>query len=181
MTILTATVLRTHVETDLADAALTRLGSAAEQLIIREAGDTSALTEIFNEVNFPAGRERILYLSRTISSIASIKERDHFDDDQTTLSSDDYRQEAGRKLIRLREGTNSRQFWAPHTEVIYTPVVDSDLRELVQINLVKLAVMYAGAAREEMGDFDFWHVDHATETRKLLALLNNSKNRMPLV
>ncbi len=181
MTILTATELRTHVETDLADPALTRLASAAEQLIIREAGDTTALTEVFNEENFPAGRERILYLARTTSSIASIKERDHFDDAQITLSSDDYRQEAGRNLIRLREGTNPRQFWASHVEAIYTPDTDSDLRELVQINLVKLAVMYSGAQREEEGDFEFWHLDHATETRKLLALLNNSKNRMPLV
>ncbi len=181
MTILSATELRQHIETDLSDTAIDRLGSAAEQLIIREAGDITALTETFNEEGYPRGRERIIYLARTVTSITSIKEREHFDDDQTTLSTDDYRQEGGRRLIRLREGTNSRLFWAPHTEVVYVPVVDSDLREIVQINLVKLAVMYSGAQKEKQGDFDFWHLDYATETRAHLAQLNNSKNRMPFV
>ncbi len=181
MTILSATELRTHIETDLSDTALGRLGSAAEQLIIRAAGDITALTEIQNEQGYPGGRERIIYLARTVTSITSVKEREHFDDDQITLSADDYRQEGGRRLVRLREGTNPRLFWAPHTEVNYVPVVDSDLREIVQINLVKLAVIYSAALRETQGDFDFWHVDYAKETQGHLAQLNNSKNRMPFV
>lgn len=181
MTILSATELRTHLETDLGDTALDRLGSAAEQLIIREAGDITELTEVLNEQGYPRGRERTIYLARTITSITSIKEREHFDDAQITLSADDYRQEGDRALVRLREGTNPRLFWAPHTEIIYVPVVDSDLRKTVQINLVKLAVMYSGSQRERQGDFDFWHHDYAKETRGLLAQLNNSKNRMPFV
>ncbi|KKN39098.1 hypothetical protein LCGC14_0746940 [marine sediment metagenome] len=181
MTILTATELRTHIETDLADAALNRLAAAAEQLIIREAGDTAALTEIFNEEGFPQGRERTLFLARTTSSITSIKERDTYDGTQTTLSADDYRQEGGRKLVRLTDGTNSRSLWAPHTEVIYVPATDSNIRELVQINLVTLANMYIGAKQEQEGDFDFEHLDFAPETRKILSLLNNSNNRMLVV
>ncbi len=181
MTILSATELRAHIETDLSDTALGRLASAAEQLIIREAGDVTALTEIHNEQGYPRGRERIIYLARTVTSITSIKEREHFDDDQTTLSADDFRQEGGRQLVRLRDGTNPRLFWAPHTEIIYVPVVDSDLRKIVQINLVKLAVMYSGAERERQGDFDFEHVDYAKATRGHLAQLNNSENRMPFI
>lgn len=178
MAILTVSQLQEHIETDLGDDAIQRLADAAEEMIVREAGRTSDVTETRNEWGFPSGRHRIIYSSRPIASIESIKERDHPDDTQTTLSADDYRQEGVRRLIRLQQGTNSRLLWAPHVELIYTPESDSDIRELVQIDLVKLSIMYSGAQKEKQGDFDFWHNDTATETQAILRRLRTARNSM---
>ncbi len=178
MTILTVSQLQEHIETDLGDDAIQRLADATEEMIIREEGETSAVTETRNEWGFPWGRNRTIYTARAISSITSIKERTHPDDDQTTLSTDDYRQEGTRRLIRLQEGTNPRQLWAPHVELIYTPESDSNIRILVQIDLVKLAIMYSGALKETEGDFSFWHHDTAMETGAILRRLNTARNNM---
>lgn len=179
MAILTVSQLQEHIETDLGSDAIQRLADAAEQLIVREAGSASAITEVVNAWGFGRGRDRIIFTARPISSISSIKERDDADDDQTTLSADDYRQE-GRRLIRLRDGTNPRLYWAQHVEVIYTPSTDSNIRELVQIDLVKLAIVNSGAKRERMGDFDFWHHDTMAETKAILGKLRNGHNDRPI-
>ncbi len=178
MAILTVSQLKEHIEPNIGDAAIQRLADATEQMIVREAGQTSAVTETRNEWGFPWGRHREIYSSRPITSITSIKERDHPDDTQTTLSADDYRQEGVRRLIRLQEGTNPRQLWAPYVELIYTPESDTNIRELVQIDLVKMAIMYSGALKETEGDFSFWHHDTAKETAALLRPLRTARNNM---
>ncbi len=178
MTILAADDLREHIETDLGDVALLRLAAAAEEMIIREAGTAASVTETRNEWGFPWGRHRTLYAARPVSSFTSIKERSHPDGVQTTLAADDYRLEGVRRILRLREGTNPRQLWAPHVELIYTPDSDDDIRKLVQIDLVKLEIMYSGALREREGDFDFWHKDTATETAAILGKLRTARNNM---
>ncbi len=178
MAILTVSQLQEHIETDLGDDAIQRLADATEEMIVREAGDTTAVTETRNEWGFPWGRHRVIYSSRPITTISSIKERSHPDDTQTTLATDDYRQEGVRRLIRLQEGTNPRQLWAPHVELIYTPESDTNIRELVQIDLVKMAIMYSGALKETEGDFSFWHHDTAKETAALLRPLRTARNNM---
>ena len=180
MAILTPTQLRQHIETDLADAALQRLADGIEELIEREGGGTTDETENFNEWGFPRGRNRIIYTARPISSITSIKERDDPDDAGTTIATDDFRKEGNRALVRLQDGTNPRLLWAQHVEVIHTPLVDTSLRQVVQINLVKLALNYSGAKREKHGDFEFWHHDSGKETRAILMPLRNARNQMPL-
>ncbi len=180
MTILTPEKLREHIETDLGDPALLRLAAAAEQMIIREAGETTPVTETRNEWGFPSGRHRTLYTARPVSSITTIKERDHPDDTQTTLATDDFRLEGVRQIIRLQEGTNPRLLWAQHVELVYTTDSDDEIRKLVQIDLVKLSVMYSGAQREREGDFDFWHHDTAKETNAILGMLRNARNN-PIV
>ena len=180
MAILSVAELREHIETDLGNDALQRLADAAEKNIDRASGGTGAVTETFNEWGFPRGRDRIIHASRPIGTITSIKERDDPDGTQTTLSADDYRQEGDRDLVRLRDGTNPRLFWAQHTELIYSPTTDSALRASVQIDLVKLGVVYSGAKRERMGDFDFWHHDTAKETVAVLLPLRSSFNQLPI-
>jgi len=180
MAILTVSELREHIETDLADTALQRLADAAEETIDREDGGTAAVTENFNEWGFPRGRNRVIYSSRSISSITSIKERDDPDDAGITVAADDYRQEGNRALVRLRDGTNPRLFWAHHIEVILVPVVDGSIRKEVQVNLVKFALNYTGAMREKHGDFEFWHRDTGKEMSAVLAPLRNARNQMPL-
>lgn len=178
MAILTVSQLQEHLETDLGSDALQRLAEATEEMIDREDGGTAAVTEDFDAFDFLSGRDRRIYTTRAISAITSITERESPDDDVTTLSADDYRQQGDRTLTRLRDGTNPRLFWAPHVRIVYTPVVDSSIRELVQIDLVKMAINYTGAQRERMGDFDFLHVDHKKETESHLSRLRTGKNRM---
>ena len=180
MTLLSATQLREHIETDLGDGAIDRIANAAEKMIDREIGAVGAITQIFNEWGYPRGRDRVLFTTLPIGSITSIKERDDPDDTQLTLSADDFRQEGNRSLIRLRDGTNPRLFWAQHTEIIYALAAETEIRELVQINLVKLNLMYSGARKEKQGDFDFWHAEIQKETRAILAPLNSSRNKLPI-
>ena len=172
MTILTATELRTHIETDLPDTALTRLASAAEATIVGVVG------VVASQVDYLRGGTRNSYPTRAISSITTIKERDHPDDAQTTLSADDYRLQGKFFIVRLREGTNPRLNWAPEVELAYVPAIDSSLLEVVQINLVKLALVYSGAVRESDGDFDFWHGDYAKQTKAVLMPLTGSVNAL---
>lgn len=183
MTILGADELREHIETDLGDVALLRLAASAEEMIVREAGTaaTTDVTETHNEWGFPTGRHRTLYTARPVTSFTSIKERSHPDDAQTTLSADDYRLEGVRQIIRLWDGTNPRALWAPHVELIYKPESDDDIRKLVQIDLVKFAVMYSGAAKEKQGDFDFWHHETGKETNAILGRLRTARNNPPVI
>ncbi len=172
MTILSATQLREHIETDLGDTALDRLAAAAESLIEAVIGPVSARTD-----DLKGGVKRI-YTTAAVTTITSIKERDFADDDQVTLSANDWRKEAGFRFIRLNNGDNARELWAEEVEIIYAPEVDTGMIQGVQITLVKQAVVYSGAQRETFGDVDFWHPDLADSTKDALLPLNNSRNRM---
>ena len=113
MALLTLEDIKQHVETDLADEALQRLIDSAEQLIDRNAGAVDSATQNYHFDGFPQGKTRNLFTTRGIDAITSIKERDTIDDDEVTLSTDDYRIENNRILIRLGNGTNGRTRWAP--------------------------------------------------------------------
>lgn len=171
MAILTVTELRAHIESDLTDASLQRLADASEEQIVNVAGSATSETESFADAGYPTGRDRTLYLSRPVSSITTVKERDYRDDSQTSLSADDYRMENTRDLIRLREGSNSRLFWAPFVEVVYVPVVDTGLRKHVQIQLVKKALTYSGFGKEKIGDTNFSHFGTREEVNAILSQL----------
>lgn len=182
MTLLTNSELKTHIETDLPDAALQRLADAAEKMIDEEAGTVAAVIENFNAWGFPSGRDQRIFVARQISSIASVNERDHPDDTAVTLSTDDYRVENSRMLIRLQEGTNPRLRWAQMMEIAYTPEPQTEIRERVQIDLVKLGIQFSGAKRETIGDdFEFWHLDQKEGLSGALRPLRNTSNRMLFV
>ncbi len=179
MTILTTTELREHIETDLGDDALQRLADDAESLIIATAGETGSRTENFNAFGFPSGRDRVIFAALAIDTITSINERDDLDGDPTTLSSDDWEKQGKRQLFRLGGGTNPRSLWAQHVTLIYQPVVDTTIRKMVQVDLVKLENMFSGAAREEQGDFEVWH-KASDDATKILARLKTSNNELPI-
>lgn len=136
MAILTVDELRKHVNSDLVDDALQRLLDAAEEAIVDRAGAPGARTEIVG------GGSRFISVARPISAVTSVTEA--WLETSTTLSADDYLIRSGDLLIeRLNTGTNPRRTWYGDVTVVYTPVDDTETREAVQIDLVKLALAYS--------------------------------------
>lgn len=134
MAILTTTQVRTHVDTDLSDAALSRFLDDSESKIVEVYGAAATHTETHD------GETRSLFLSRPISSITTVVET--ISDASTTLASDDHRIIGSRELRRLQAGTNGRSRWGDDVVITYVPVSDSNQRTRVQIDLVKLALAY---------------------------------------
>lgn len=131
--ILTPDQLREHVESSLGDDALQRLLDGTEQLIDRHAGSSGTVTELLG------GSGSRLVTNRPIGSLSTIKER-YGETNQVTLAADDWRlvSTGGYVIERRSGGTNSRSTWNPHTQVVYTPVDDLDLRALVQLGLIEI-------------------------------------------
>lgn len=169
-----AAALRLYIETDLADNELTQILAGTEAIIVGVTGVVAAHTD------FLEGGQPNVYTSRGILTITTIKERDFPDDVQVTLSADDFRVEQGFRIRRLRQGTNPRIFWAPLVEVAFAPDIDATLLEGVQVNLCKQAIIYSGAQRLRIGDYDFWAAETAEETRAVLMPLTSSRLRMAL-
>lgn len=172
MSILTVNQLREHVETDLLDDALQRLADGAEGTIIAAIGSLTARTDVLG------GLHRSIWATAAVSAVTFIKERNFDDDTQVTLAADDYRQEGGKRFIRLGNGTNPRQSWARYVEIAYTPDIDTGILQTVQIALVKLGVVYSGAERETDGEFEFWHRNNAEDVKAAMLPLNNGRTRM---
>lgn len=158
MTLLTPAELRTHVETDLPDAAIQRLLDSAEATIVDAAGAPGKRTEHFTAMGHPHGRDTILTLSLPVDSIDSVVERESPQNSTSvTLSANDYLVRGRRELIRLTDGDNPRRYWAPDVQVTYMRVADTDARVRAQIDLVKLAIQYAGVESERYGDVQIGH------------------------
>jgi hypothetical protein len=133
--ILTVDELREHVSSELGDDALQRLLDDAEAAILAYAGAAGDVTELID------GGFARLALSRPAVSITSITERQGTTD--TTLATDDYRIRAqGYVLERLTGGTNSRSTWRDLVTVVYEAADDTAIRQIVQVELVKLAITF---------------------------------------
>ena len=76
---------------------------------------------------------------------------------QVTLAAGDYAlRNAGRTLIRLSDGPNGAQYWAPLVRVGYSPVGDQALRDETTIKLIQLDLSYRGGLKSERaGDYQF--------------------------
>lgn len=146
--ILTVDQLRLHITTALSDAALQRLLDAAEQAIVNYAGSPGDVTELID------GGNRRIALTRQAVTITSITETP-YSGPPVTLAADDYRIRAeGYVLERLHTGTNPRSWFHGLVTVIYAASSQDALRELVQIELVKLDVFLDPALRSHsIGDF----------------------------
>jgi hypothetical protein len=142
MTLLTVDELREHVTTSLGDDALQRLLDDAEAAITAYAGEVGAAVEIVS------GGSPTLTVGRPIESITSVRERDGWQT-PTTLATDDYEQIGPFVLGRLRYGTNSAPTWRGPVRVTYAPVDDTATREIVQLELVKLAISFNPALASE--------------------------------
>lgn len=180
MSLLTLTLLRELIETDLSDDALQLYLDDAEAEIIKRYGlHGESGTEVVED-EFPAskiyddGRNSCIYLSRPASTISSVVERE--DDVETTLSSNDYRIiHNGVAVERLTGGTNKREAWAPEVRITYLPVSQLATRKRVQRDLVQLAIQYKGLISEQTGDYSASMDVYQTERNRILAVLETGR------
>lgn len=183
MALLTLSEMRTHLETDLTDAALQRLLDAAERQILDVVGPSAAVTETFDSYSQGIGNPSVLYLSRGVAAstnISSIVEREYPGGTGTTLAANDWALRGIRELVRLSDGTNGRTSWAPVVEVAHTPDFSTAIQKEVQSKLVKISANFSGLAGERYGDFDFRSADVAAMTETALASLRGGRDRMVL-
>ena len=152
-TLLTIADVRTHVETDLTDPALTRLNDDADATVIERFGPLDTDTEQFfvNSGDYPNGRDKFINLSRKPANVTSITEQ-FFDNAATVLSADDY-ELVGSQLRRLDTGTNPGTVWGHVVNVVFVPYDTTKTRKVVIIDLIKLEVEYRGLSSEAAGDY----------------------------
>ena len=163
---------RTHVESDLSDAAVQRLIDDADALIVREHGPHAELT-----LTVPGLNERMLFLERPISDpadISSLVESWSFLAGplyRTLDETDFFVWYGGRGLERLQTGTHPAWGWAERVAITYTPTVDDARRIRVTIDLVRIAAQYEGLSAQTVGDHAETFTSYATERAELVASL----------
>lgn len=122
---------------------LQRLLDAAEQAINREVGPLGGVTSgdeqgTVREIITVHGD--LLPLAVPAESIESVTEGRLI---ETVLAADDYELVApGRIVRRLSTGTNSAYHWHERVDITYVPLSDVALREMAQIELVKLDIAF---------------------------------------
>jgi len=159
---------REHLETDLVDAALTRLIDAADAEIVAFAGaHISAITTLLY------GGGEYLYLTRPAASFTSITEYvEPSDLTGTLLVATDYRVElGGRAIRRLATGTNKSSEWGDRVSIVYIPVAESERRIRVELDLVRLFAKYEALKSEGIGDYEADHLAYDPERIRLLQSL----------
>ena len=146
---LTVTELRKSVDYPTGadgDAALQLMLDAAEEAIVKRAGAVGAVTELVT------GGWTTLVLDRPIASVASVTV--DYDGTPLVLAVDDYRFNVGGYVLRRLSGTNSAYDWAGTVRVTYTPVDDTDTREMAQVGLVRLYISsHPGLVSQTIGDW----------------------------
>lgn len=143
---MTLTVLRTFVETDLADAALQGIMDAADEDLTLAVGPDTADMQTEDMEG-----ERFLFLRRPAAAIASITQT--MGSTVTTLATDDWKKWPNNKqLERLSTGTNPSDGWYGRIEVSYTPA-DLNRRNRALQALVQFELDYRhGKKSESIGD-----------------------------
>lgn len=132
-------------DTDLGDEALQLLLDAAEAEIIRYAGPVDSLVE------WHAGGQRVIALSRPATDVTSVVEHSPWDPTSSwTLDPTDYEVDpTGYLLYRRSGGTVSRWHWYGRIVVTYAPVNDDAIRRGVEADLVGLMMTYQPGANSE--------------------------------
>jgi hypothetical protein len=150
MALLTVDEVRENVETQLTDPALQRLIEAEDEAITYQHGEIGTQVEEV-EAN---GLTKVIYPRRRVASIDKVTEKDKRAGTETVLSADDYELVAGgMRIDRLPTGTNPQTYWQHTVRVEYTPYDDTKTRKAVLIDLVKLAVQWAGTDAESLPDY----------------------------
>lgn len=163
-TLLTPANVREHVDTDLLDPAIQRLLDDADGEILKRYGPhAGAVTEVID------GRSGVISVSRRISAITSVTEREGTTD--TVLAANDYETWYGKVLARLTTGTNPSDEWAGRVTVIYTPEDEAAMRRRVELDLVKLAIEYDAIRSESAGDYARTLPEYQQERDAILANL----------
>jgi hypothetical protein len=136
---LTVDQFREYVTSSLGDEAIQRLLDAAYESIILTAGPYASdgtITEILMSRSGP-----LLMLSRPAESVSEVIEGSG--SLATTLAADDYElSQSGNILRRLNDGTNPAWRWRYRTFVTYLPQSDLAIRDVAQLELVKLEIAF---------------------------------------
>lgn len=156
--------VRLRAPTDLPDSELLAMIDAIAADLEARFGPAGETTVTIGDLNDPASRQmrnlRLIHPADTAQPI-TITELSPGNTglaaDETVLDPADFKVlHAGRTLQRLTGGPNSRQFWAPLVEVMYTPQGLAAQRDEVTIKLIALDLSYRGALRSERaGDYQF--------------------------
>lgn len=153
--ILTTAELKTHVETDLAEAALQRILDGLDAEIIARAG------ALGSQVARVDGFSREIVLPRAAATLTSVVESG-LDGTTLALAADDYSLwPSGQAITRLSGGTNSAVVWARSVTVTYTPVDDLARRRVALIDLAKLELQFNGLSSERVGDYSSEAAKHS--------------------
>jgi hypothetical protein len=133
---LTVDAFREHITSSLGDEAVQRLLDAAYETIILAAGpyeSDGTITEIIT----PRSAGPLLMLARRAESVSEVIEGDDL------LAADDYElRSSGHMLRRLDDGTNPAGYWRNRVYVTYLPLSDLAIRDMVQLELVKLDIAF---------------------------------------
>ena len=133
---LTVDQFREHITSTLGDEAIQRLLDAAYESIVIVAGPYASDGTV-SEILTPRGIGTLLMLSRQAESVSEVIEGD------TTLAADDYElRPSGNTLRRLDDGTNSASYWGNRVYVTYLPQSDLAIRDVAQLELVKLEIAF---------------------------------------
>lgn len=166
MPAISLTDLKTHIESDLSDAALGRVRADAVADVTGRYGPWSGAGEITITLT---GGTRVLGLARPGSAASEIKETDGLGV-ETTLAISDWRLlHGGRVLERLNTGTNPRTAWDRLVEITYTPDDEDSVRDRIVIDLVKLSLQYDATKGTKVGDAGATAVDYQAERERLLS------------
>ena len=161
--LITPTILKTHVETDLDDEALQRIIDAEEMEIIQRFGAHTAQTQDFETEQLT----NVIYPTRKVGTVSSIIER--VGDIDTSLDPDDYEvQSSGKRIDRLSTGTNPSRRWGDLVRLAYVPEAEAAKRIMVLIDLCKLSLGYGAVDSENIGDYSASMPDYEEEREKIL-------------
>lgn len=165
----TAATAKLHIETDLADAQVTRLINDAELEVTARFGSDADRTEDFT---IDAPRRRV-WLSMRASAITggSNSVKDGADlDNLVAIATADVKLTDDGWVVEKETGDFLRR-----VQVRYTPVSDTYRRDRVVIDLVRLAIQNSGLSSLRDGDHGEGALDYQAEREKILSTLNHAK------
>jgi hypothetical protein len=164
---MTLAVLRTFVETDLADAALQVILSAAEEDITEAVGADTTMVELRD-----AHGESVLWLARSCATMGAITETD---DGGTvvTLDATDYELDTAnnRRIERIGDdtATHPASGWTGRVSLTYAPG-DLNRRNRAIAQLVELDLAFRpGAKSENIGDHSRSMQDYDAERARIIS------------
>ncbi len=170
--LLSVAQLREHVVSTLPDSALQTLLDAAAAAIVAVAGPSGEIAEYLSAQPFYGDGLHRITTARLIGTIASVTE--YSGDVATILDATDYRA-SGYVLTRLPSGTHPQWAWSHRVVVVYTPADDTDERNRVQLELVKLDLdSHPGLASQSVEGFaEAYRGDYEAERAAILATLGS--------
>ncbi len=163
--------LHARVETDLDTTVLQRILDAAVAAVDRAAGKTTAETQ-----TLVATHSEWVALTRRHTAIVSVTERRRHSADAVVLSSNDYREVGGYRILRLASGDNGASCWGAEVSIVYTPEVDADVRDRVALDLCQVDLEFRSFDSEKSGDWSGSQKDWKARRRELLAHVREGRS-----